>query len=223
MKRYSIYALGLVLVALFAVSCASTPPAPEPAPEPDKTAAPVVPAVPAPDGELKKAESLKETIDKYGLSFAKPAEYQKANEELEAGRKLIGTNNAEAKKLLDSAAARYQVVMDSGISEGAKARMTEMDTAKKQAVGMKADKAAADEFALAVRKQAETDQLYAAKKYHEAWAASEEAIAAFNNSYEIARDKRAAAETAMKNAETEKSATSAKLEEVSKEIGGGAR
>lgn len=218
MKRYSMYALGIVLAALFVASCASAPPAPEP--EPDKVAAPVAPAVPAPDAELKNAESLKGTIDKYDLSFAKPEEYRKANGELEEGRGLIGKDNGVAKKLLDSAAARYQVVMDAGISEGAKARITEMETTKKQALGMKADKAAAADYSLGVRKQAETDKLYADKKYLEAWEASEEAIGAYNRSFETAKSKRAAAETAIRSAETDKSSTSDKLTEVNKEIGG---
>ena len=220
MRRYSMFALGIILVALFAVSCKSAPPAEEPAPVPDRTAAPAVPAVPAPDAELKQAESLKETIEKYGLSFAKPEEFQKANEELAAGRDLMGKDKARAKTTLDSSIVRYNDVMNAGISQGAQARMTEMSTARRQAADLRADINATSGFRYAEQKLAETNKLYGEKKYLEAWDASGEAITAFNESYEISRGKRSDAQRAMDTSGVDQAATSDKLEEVTKEIGG---
>jgi hypothetical protein len=221
MKRYSLYVLGLVLIALFAVSCSSTPPAadivPEPEQEPDKAAAPVFPA---PEAELQKAEALKKTIDDYDLSFALPDEFRKANEELSAGKDSIGTDNAGAKTLLDSAAGRYTVVFDAAIDQGSKARLLEIQTAKTRADSLKAARAAADSYKTGEEKTDEGKRLLTEGQYVEAWTASGEAIDAFNRSYETARAKRAAAEGEMNKTVSAQTSANARLEEVSKEIGG---
>jgi hypothetical protein len=178
-------------------------------------------AVPAPEAELKNAESLKETIDRYNLSFAKPDEYAKANEELAAGKEAMGKDNAKAKDLLVSAGKRYTVVLEAGLEKTAETRAVEMQTAQKKADEVKAFRAAAPEYSLAERKKAEAIRLYGKKKYLEAYQASEEAIAGYNKSYEVAREKRTAAEQKLEATSKAEAVTTEELQKVTKEIGGG--
>jgi hypothetical protein len=226
MKKYGFFILALA--AFFAVSCSSTPEetqAPEPEQPVDSMAAPVVPsapAVPAPEGEFRKAEDLKKAIDGYGLSFALPDEYQKANGEFEAGKAAMGSDNAGAKSLLDSAGARYQAVFDAAIDQGSKKRLGEISAAKSQADTIKAARAAADDYKLGEDKTAEGRQLLGQKQYLEAWAASEAALGAYKRSYATAKVKRDNADGALKKADAAQETANTRLEEVDKEIGGGA-
>jgi hypothetical protein len=224
MKRYGIAAFAL-LIALFAVSCSSTPETTEtaePEEQTDSMAAPVAPAIPAPEEELLKAENLKKTIDDYGLSFALPDEYQKANGDLDAGKAAIGSDNAGAKNLLDSAGARYQTVFDAGIDQGAKNRLAEVAAAKSAADTVKAARAAADEYKLGEDKTEEGRRLFEEKQYLEAWTASGEALNAYNRSYETAKAKRGNADSELKKTAASQERTDLRLDEVSKEIGGDA-
>jgi hypothetical protein len=219
MKRKLFYGSLSVILLLWIGACASPPPPKEVAPPPPP--APAVVAVPAPEAELKNAESLKETIDRYNLSFAKPDEYAKANEELAAGKEAMGKDNAKAKDLLVSAGKRYTVVLEAGLEKTAETRAVEMQTAQKKADEVKAFRAAATEYSLAERKKAEAIRLYGEKKYLEAYQASEEAIAGYNKSYEVAREKRTAAEQKLEATSKAEAVTTEELQKVTKEIGGG--
>lgn len=219
MKHVLWYPLLGVFILLWIGACASPPPPKEVAPPPPP--APAVVTVPAPEAELKNAESLKETIDKYNLSFAKPEEYAKANEELAAGKDAMGKDNAKAKDLLISAGKRYTVVLEAGLEKTAETRSVEMQTAQKKADDVKAYRAAATEYSLAESKKAEAIRLYNEKKYLEAYQASEEAVAAYNKSYEVARQKRTVAEQKLETASKEEATTTEELQKVTKEISGG--
>ena len=219
MKRNLFFGSLSVILLLWIGACASPPPPKEVAPPPPP--APAVVAVPAPEAELKNAESLKETIDRYNLSFAKPDEYSKANEELAAGKEAMGKDNAKAKDLLVSAGKRYNIVLEAGLEKTAETRSVEMQTAQKKADEVKAFRAAATEYSLAESKKAEAIRLYGEKKYLEAYRASEEAVAAYNKSYEVAREKRTVAEQKLETASKEEAVTKEELQKVTKEIGGG--
>jgi hypothetical protein len=217
-----------MLVALFAVSCASTPETPEteapvetaePVQQTDSVAALVVP-VPVPEEELLRAENLKKTIDEYGLSFALQDQYQEANGEFDAGKAAMGIDNGAAKNLLDSAGARYQVVFDAAIEQGSKKRLDEISAAKSQADSVKAARAAADQYKLGEDKTAEGRQLLEQKQYLEAWEASGVALSAYSQSYETARAKRDNAAGELNKTASAQENTNARLEEVDKEIGG---
>jgi hypothetical protein len=227
MKKYGLFAL--MLIALLAVSCSSTPEevkAAEPEPEQkqeepaDSMAAPVAPALAAPEEELKKAENLKKTIDDYGLSFALPDEYRKANDEFEAGKAAMGGDNAGAKSLLDSAGARYQAVFDAAIDQGSKKRLDEIAAAKSQADTMKAARAAAEQYKLGEDKTAESRRLLGEKQYLEAWTASGAALDAYKQSYETAKAKRDNADGQLQKTAAAQENANTRLEEVDKEIGG---
>jgi len=86
---------------------------------------------------------------------------------------------------------------------------------------VKAFRAAATEYSLAESKKAEAIRLYGEKKYLEAYRASEEAVAAYNKSYEVAREKRTVAEQKLETASKEEAVTTEELQKVTKEIGGG--
>jgi len=86
---------------------------------------------------------------------------------------------------------------------------------------VKAFRAAAPEYSLAERKKAEAIRLYGEKKYLEAYQASEEAIAGYNKSYEVAREKRTAAEQKLEATSKAEAVTTEELQKVTKEIGGG--
>ena len=219
MKRNLFYRALSVILLLWIGACASPPPPKEVAPPPPP--APAVVAVPAPEAELKNAESLKETIDRYNLSFAKPDEYAKANEELAAGKEAMGKDNAKAKDLLVSAGNRYTIVLEAGLEKTAESRAVEMQTAQRKADEVKAFRAASDEYSLAESKKAEAIRLYGEKKYLEAYQASEEAVAAYNKSYEVAREKRTAAEQKLDATSKVEAVTTEELQKVTKEIGGG--
>jgi hypothetical protein len=181
------------------------------------------PAAALPDEELKNVEALKKTIDEYGLSGALPDEYQRGNDELSAGRAAMGSDNAGAKTLLDSAASRYQAVFDAGVEESFRNRQKEVDTAKAQADTLKASRAAAVEYAQGEAKAGEFRSFFDEKKYAEALAASGEAVAAYNKSFEAARAKRDAAGSELRKTDAAQKNTDARIEEVDKEIGGEAQ
>jgi hypothetical protein len=167
---------------------------------------------------MKQAESLKETIDTYNLSFAKPDEYRKANEGLAAAKEQYGKDNAKSKQLLNGAIANYNLVIESGLAEGAAARRTEMETSKKKADELIAARSASEQYRLGQSKQAEAEKLMAEKKYQEAWTASGAAIAAYNQSYDIAKEKRARADASLRAADQDQAATNTRLQEVTKEL-----
>ena len=224
MKRYSLMIGGLILAAFLAVSCSSTPEAAEPETKDsaaiDGMTAPP-PGAPRPDAELAKADDLKHAIDEYGLSFALPDEYQKANEEFSAGQAAMGTDNAQAKALLDSAAGRYQAVVDAAVEEGAKNRKREIQTAKDRADSVRAARAAADEYAQGEARTAEALRLLDGKQYKEAYDVSGLALAAYMQSYDTARAKRDTADDGIKRASDAQTTAERRIDEVSKEIEGG--
>ncbi|MDR3200934.1 MAG: hypothetical protein LBT68_05695 [Spirochaetales bacterium] len=223
MKRYSLFIVGLIMIALLAVSCSSTPEAAAPEPEQPEQTDSVAAIVPAPDGELQKAEELKKSIDDFGLASALPDEYQKGNEELEAGRAALGGDNRRAKSLLDSSAVRYQAVIDAAVEQKLKSRQNEITAAKAQADSVKAARAAAEQYALGSDKVSQSKNLYDAKEYLEAWTISGEAVNAYNESYRIARAKRDNADGELKKTSGAQKTADIRIEEVSKEIGGNAQ
>jgi len=228
MKKYSLMVVGLVLAAFLAVSCGSTPEPVEQQPEePAKTdsmSAPVVPVVPEPKDEFQKAQELKQAIEKFGLSFALPDEYNKANDEFAAGSSAMGKDNAQAKALLVSAADRYQAVIDAAVAQGTEVRKRELQAAKAEADGVRAARAASEEYAQGEARSADAFRLLGEKKYEEAYYASEDAIAAYGKSVTTARERRAIADEQLRRAASAQSSAESRLEEVSKEIErGGAR
>ena len=225
MKRYSLVVLGLILAAFLAVSCSSTPEAVEPEPEDtaktDNMGMAAAPGVPEPKDELQKAEELRQAIEKYGLSFALPDEYKKANDEFAAGKAAMGTDNAGAKTLLDSSVGRYQAVVDAAIEEGTKIRKRELQAAKNEADSVRAARAAADEYAQGEALSADALRLLGEKKYEEAYYASGDAITAYGKSVTTAKDRRAIADKELRKAATAQTNAENRIEEVSKEIEGG--
>ncbi|MFQ3621235.1 MAG: hypothetical protein SNJ78_09880 [Spirochaetales bacterium] len=220
MKNFIRLGILFILFLVWLGSCASPPPPKEEVPPPPPPAPSVV-TVPAPEAELKEAESLKQTIDTYNLSFAKPEEYAKANEELSAGKDAMGKDNARAKDLLVSAIKRYKLVLEAGIEQIAQKRDLEMQTAQRRANEVRAFRAVPDQYALAERQRAEAVRLFGEKKYLEAFQASEEAIAAYNKSYDLAREKRSLAEQKLENTAQVQAATTEQLQQVTKELTGG--
>lgn len=112
--------MSVLLVFLY--SCAS---APEPVQEPEQ---PIVepeqpapaaveeprPEVPAPDTQLAKARELRTLIETYSLSGYAPEDWQAGEEAFRTGEAAYGTDNLAAAEALETAAARYTVVIDTG-------------------------------------------------------------------------------------------------------------
>jgi len=217
LMKKSLVCLLCLAAFLFVASCASAP-APTEKPPVEKSAAPAVVEVPKPEAELKKAESLKEAIDKYGLASAKPEEYQKGNDSLKAGKDVYGKDNKKAKELLDGAAASYNTVIETALSQRSKDRSVERDTAKKKADQEKAARAASEKYGIGEAKWKEAEALFAEKKYLEAWEASGISIDAYNESYEIAKAKRTKADDSLRKTASEQTSTEQVIKEVSKEI-----
>lgn len=225
MKKWFKTALGLGLVVAFMASCSSTPPPtptppPPAAPPPAASVAPTdsIARVPEPEAEMKQAESLKQTIETYNLSFAKPEEFRKGNEGLSAAKEQYGKDNAKAKQLLDGVIASYNIVIESGLAEGGKARRIEMETAKKKADEIMAARSAPDQYRLGQAKQAEAEKYVVEKKYQEAWESSGVSIAAYNQSYTIAAEKRGRADASLRMTDRDQAATDTRLQEVEKEL-----
>jgi len=218
MKKSLIYLLCLAAF-LFAISCASAP-APAEKPPVEKSAAPAVVEVPKPEAELKKAESLKEAIDKYGLASAKPDEFQKGNDSLKAAKDVYGKDNKKAKELLDGAIANYDAVIETALSQKTNDRSLERDIAKKKADQEKAARAASEKYGIGEAKWKEAETLFAGKKYLEAWEASGASIDAYNESYELAKAKRTKADDSLKKTASAQNSAEQVIKEVSKEIEG---
>jgi hypothetical protein len=130
---------GVAAVVLLAVSCASTPPQ-KPATEPAQPEAtqPEKPVVAAPEAE--RAQALKDKIDGYGLAAYDEEGYRAASVDLQAGEDSYGTDNAAAKKSLDSAIAGFNAV----IAKGAPLKIAELQSSTE------ASKKAADDLLAAV-------------------------------------------------------------------------
>jgi hypothetical protein len=132
---------GVAAVVLLAVSCASTPPQ-KPATEPAQPEAtqPEKPVVAAPEAERAQARALKDKIDGYGLAAYDEEGYRAASVDLLAGEDSYGTDNAAAKKSLDSAIAGFNAV----IAKGAPLKIAELQSSTE------ASKKAADDLLAAV-------------------------------------------------------------------------
>jgi nucleoid-associated protein YgaU len=143
-------------------------------------------ATPIPAEELARAESLKATIEKFNLAPGRPGEYKRGNDAYVAGKALVDKDNAKARELLTEAVKNYQIVLDAGIAELAKARRAEIAAAKKQADSVEAMKNAAAKYAEAQRFQNSAEMQLSMKSYENAWTSSGDAIAAYKESYGLA-------------------------------------
>jgi hypothetical protein len=114
MKKLTILA-SVAAAVLLVASCASTPPQ-KPTTEPVQPEAvqPEQAVVPAPETERAQARALKDRIDTNGLADYDPENYQTASTDLQTGESAYGTDNAAAKRALDSAIEGFNAVITKG-------------------------------------------------------------------------------------------------------------
>jgi chromosome segregation ATPase len=205
---------GAVLLA----SCASAPkPVPQaPAPEPQASAP--TPQVAAPTAELQQAKALKAQIDKYGLNSQVPDEYQKGVTALTAGENAIGTDNATAKTRLDEAIASFKAVEQAGFPKVVQGREQQVAQAKSEARAAKADVAVPDTYNQAVSYEKQAADKKSSGAYADAYDLLGKALDQYGKATEMAKQQRAAAEAALKDANDQIDQTKQQVETLQKDL-----
>ena len=146
----------------------------------------IKPITPIPAEELARADTLRDLIARYNLSSARPTEYQRANTAYNSGKALVDVDNARARQLLTEANNNYQIVVDSGINRLAAERRAAMEAARRKADGVNAMNLAPEAYADGQRTQNSAEMMLRSRSYDDAWTTSGEAIAAYENSYQLA-------------------------------------
>jgi hypothetical protein len=146
----------------------------------------IAPVVPKPSAELAKAEELRAIISEYGFDALRPTETQRGETAYEKGKELIGTDNSQAKLMLNEAIRHYQTAIDESVAALAAKRRTQLAEAKKRADEVNAQVFAPDPYNEAQQKQRSAESNLFAGDWNQAWADSQDALAAYNASYEAA-------------------------------------
>jgi hypothetical protein len=189
---------GAALFAALAlvVSCATTPaqkPVDQPVEKPTAVGA-------LPEAELAKAKALKEKADAYSLGDYAPAEYAAAEKDLAAGESAYDKDNTASKASLDKAIAGYTSVIAKGGPLYLAKLQAQTDAARKAADDAKAGVAVKDDYDKAVAVADRAVKEKNALDIASAAADFPQATDMFNAAAASAREKRAAAEAAIKAA-----------------------
>jgi hypothetical protein len=190
--------MGVAMLAALAlvVSCATTPaqkPVEQPVVQP-------TPAGALPEAELARAKALKEQADAYSLGDYAPEEYAAAEKDLAAGQDAYGTDNVASKASLDKAISGYTAVNAKGGALYLSKLQAKMDAARKDADDAKAGVAVKDDYSNAVVVADRAVQEKNAANIAAAAADFPQATDMFNAAAASAREKKAAADAAMKAA-----------------------
>jgi len=188
--RWAVFFAALVL----AVSCATTPPQ-KPVEQP--TVTPETPKGALPEAELAKAKELQEKADRHGLGDYAPDEYAAAVKNLAAGEETYGKDNAASKKSLDQAIDGFTAVIDKGGALYLGKLQDQSAVSKKAADELKADVAVKDDYAIAAAVYTRAIQEKGAKDIDSAAADFAQATELFDAVAERAKEKKAAADSAM--------------------------
>jgi len=147
----------------------------------------IKPVTPIPAEELAKADSLRETIAKYDLGPARPAEKARADAAYDGGKALVDKDNVRAKTLLTEAIKNYELVIDGAVGDMAAKQQAGMEAARKRADGVNAGILAPEEYGDGQKNQNFAEMQFRSKAYEDAWQSSEKSIAAFNRAYDRAK------------------------------------
>ncbi len=223
---------GLALAALAAIlfaACASQPPPTKPQPvEPEGEKAPAVekpttvekPAepIPAPEQELARAKELKEMIIAAGLETFDQDAFSQAEKHMQDAEQKYGKDNAGAKESLLLAIPLYERILSKGMAKYRDEKLKLVQDAKAKADSVKANVAAAREYAKAASAQKQAETAFAAKQYKDAFGFYDEAIASYLASHDVAVEKRKKADQALKQASEQIKATEEFATEMEKEM-----
>jgi hypothetical protein len=191
---------GAVLFAALALvmSCATAPvqkPVEQPVEQPKPTAKGALP-----EAELAKARELKQQADAYSLGEFAPAEYAAAEKDLAAGRDAYDKDNTASKASLDKAIAGYTTVLSKGGALYLAGLQGKMEAARKDADDAKARVAVKDDYAKAAALGDRAVKEKNAGDIDSAAADFPQATDMFTAAAVSARDKKAAADAAIKAA-----------------------
>jgi hypothetical protein len=146
----------------------------------------IAPVVREPSVELAKADELRATITRYGFDALRPTETQRGDTAREKGKELIGTDNTQAKNSLNDAVRYYQSAIDESVLALATKRRAELDEARTRADEANAEVLAPDMYNEARQKEKSAESNLFTGDWNRAWADSEEALAAYNASWDAA-------------------------------------
>ncbi|MGA2477676.1 MAG: hypothetical protein ABSG63_02870 [Spirochaetia bacterium] len=189
---------GAALFAALAlvVSCATAPkPVEQPVEQPKPTAAGALP-----EAELARAKALKQQADAYSLGDYDTAEYAAAEKDFAAGQDAYNKDNTASKAALDKAIAGYTAVIAKGGALYLSGLQAKMDAARKDADSAKAGVAVKDDYDKAVVVADRAVKEKNALDIASAAADFPQATDMFTAAAASARDKKAAADAAMKAA-----------------------
>ena len=195
-------AVLLATGALILSSCASAPPAEEPAPPPATPAPQPEPAkvVPPPESERSQALELRGSIEKNGLVAYAEADWQAGEKQLEQGQSLFGKDNEKSRAALLEAIRLYRAVLDAGFPRLTTERQQTAETAKDEADRLKAEVALADKYAPAAALYEQALAAQSAKEYARAIDLFAQATPLFNRLATQAEAKREKARKALQAA-----------------------
>ena len=181
------------------------------------------------------AKGLRERIETSNYSAWDQGNYTKAEERYAAEEALFVSLGdpgqaaspatdpkplAQGIDALDEAVLRYNLVIQKGREGGATARKDKADAIKLQSEEIKAQVAVKAEYDAALALYKDAQSAMAAGEYEDAASKFDEATAAFGKAYDLAADKRAKAEAAMKAAEAAAAESLKKAQDADSVVGG---
>ena len=196
------------MAALLAISCATAPPAV------DKT-------VPKPETEMAKATEQRAYIKANGLEAYSPDSFKKAEDGFAAAEKVYGTDNAEAKELLDAALPLYEQTVTDGFTKKVAEKKASADTSKSKADGEKAKISAKESYDAAEAAYTKAGTEAAAGQYASSVASYQEAAKKYEEAATAAAAARVKAQTALDRTAASIQSTTDRMKAIDAEMAAG--
>ncbi|MDR1932180.1 MAG: hypothetical protein LBQ57_05055 [Spirochaetales bacterium] len=144
------------------------------------------PVVPEPSAELARAGELRAIIFAYGFDAMRPVETRRGDTAGDRGKSLIGSDNSQARLMLNEAIKNYQLAIDGALGEIAGKRRAEIAEAKKRADSVNAAVLAADAYSSAQNSERSAEQNLRGGAWNNAWDDSQAALDGYNTCYTLA-------------------------------------
>jgi len=201
-RRASPLAVLLVTAtAVFSVLSCATKPAPEETALATKPA-PVEPvSAPKPESEYQTAKQQRETIIRYGLDRFEAESFNEAESSFKDGEAAYEKDNVASKAAFEKASAGYRKVLDSGFLALTNERRQAADDAKRGADAVKAAVAVKAEYAAALDIYNQAAAADKAKDHEKSLELYEKATEQFKDAAQAAGEKKARAESLLREIE----------------------
>lgn len=201
--RYTVVGVSLLI---FAAACATQPE--------DETV-----EVPDEVGQLKvEAEELRATIEEYGLDRYEPEETGLGDEAFEQGDELLEEDPESAAESFEEAIGRFEVAISLGFPALLDERQGEVEESRQEAIDARARTAATDIFDDADELFGQAVEQREAEEYEQSFAMFADAQEGFEESREIAVERRDEARAALDRLDERLREAEDQAEEIEREL-----